>query len=82
MNKENEQLQSQDHDMDHEHHAGCSHDHSNTGTIERSTGSKIFKLNKIIQDLRDKLPINAEAPNEQVTIPKSEEVRVFESWQY
>ncbi|GJJ76843.1 hypothetical protein EMPS_09202 [Entomortierella parvispora] len=75
MNKENEQLQmqSQGQDQGHEHHAGCNHDHANTGTIERSTGSKIFRLNKIIQDLRDKLPINAEAPNEQVTIPKSEE---------
>ncbi|KAF9431331.1 hypothetical protein BGZ76_000452 [Entomortierella beljakovae] len=70
MSKEQEQ-------ENHEHHAGCNHDHShdhqNQGTVARSDGSKIFRLNKIIQDLRERLPVNAEAPSEQITIPGSEE---------
>ncbi|KAG0023023.1 hypothetical protein BGZ81_008285 [Podila clonocystis] len=64
-------------DGDHEHHAGCNHDHGprtvEGGHIARSGGSKIFKLNKIIEDLRERLPIHAEAPNEAVSIPESEE---------
>ncbi|KAI7823598.1 hypothetical protein BC939DRAFT_160963 [Gamsiella multidivaricata] len=63
---------------DHEHHAGCSHDHdrhagSGGGHVARSGGSKIFRLNKIIEDLRERLPVNAEAPSEEITIPGSEE---------
>ncbi|KAF9944068.1 hypothetical protein BGZ70_005073, partial [Mortierella alpina] len=43
------------------------------GDVARSGGSKIFRLNKIIQDLRDRLPVHAEAPSEDITIPSSEE---------
>ncbi|KAI1315326.1 hypothetical protein EDD11_000987 [Mortierella claussenii] len=61
----------------HEHHAGCSHDHGSDkqseGHVARSSGSKIFRLNKIIQDLRERLPVNAEAPSEGITIPESED---------
>ncbi|KAG0339275.1 hypothetical protein BG000_002485 [Podila horticola] len=73
INKEYEEQQ----DGDHEHHAGCNHDHGprtvEGGHIARSGGSKIFKLNKIIEDLRECLPIHAEAPDEAVSIPESEE---------
>ncbi|KAF8944187.1 hypothetical protein BGZ47_004548 [Haplosporangium gracile] len=60
---------------EHEHGPGCNHDHEPTkgGDVARSGGSKIFRLNKIIQDLRERLPVNAEAPSEQVTIPSSDE---------
>lgn len=62
----------------HEHHAGCSHDHSHDshsgGHVARSGGSKIYRLNKIIQDLRERLPVNAEAPSEDIAIPSSDEV--------
>ncbi|KAF8958218.1 hypothetical protein BGZ46_002010 [Entomortierella lignicola] len=62
---------------EHEHHEGCSHDHSHDrqteGVVARSGGAKIFRLNKIIQDLRERLPINAESPSEDITIPSSEE---------
>ncbi|KAF9128771.1 hypothetical protein BGW39_004763, partial [Mortierella sp. 14UC] len=63
------------HDHDHEHGPGCNHDHGpvEKGDVARSEGSKIFRLNKIIQDLRERLPVNAEAPSEQITIPSSEE---------
>lgn len=68
----------EDHKGGHEHHAGCSHDHDHDGHSEghvaRSGGSKIFRLNKIIQDLRERLPVNAEAPNEDIAIPSSDEV--------
>lgn len=58
----------------HEHHAGCSHDHGQSeGHVARSGGSKIYRLNKIIQDLRERLPVNAEAPSEDITIPTSDE---------
>ncbi|KAG0332033.1 hypothetical protein BG004_001414 [Podila humilis] len=78
INKEYEDQQQHAHDDDHEHHAGCNHDHNTprtveTGHVPRTTGAKIFKLNKIIQDLRERLPIHAEAPNEAVSIPSSEE---------
>ncbi|KAF9171413.1 hypothetical protein BGX20_007644 [Mortierella sp. AD010] len=72
MRKEQEEQQEE-----HEHHAGCSHDHAhdrqNVGSVARSGGAKIFRLNKIIQDLKERLPINAEAPSEDITIPSSEE---------
>ncbi|KAF9093121.1 hypothetical protein BGX23_003634 [Mortierella sp. AD031] len=63
-----------DHDHDHEHGPGCNHDHGPArGDVARSGGSKIFRLNKIIQDLRERLPVNAEAPSEHITIPSSDE---------
>ncbi|KAF9156098.1 hypothetical protein BG015_007275 [Linnemannia schmuckeri] len=60
---------------EHEHGPGCNHNHEPTkgGDVARSGGSKIFRLNKIIQDLRERLPVNAEAPSEQITIPSSDE---------
>jgi hypothetical protein len=71
----------QGHGHEHEHGPGCNHDHepaqSGGGDIARSSGSKIFRLNKIIQDLRERLPVNAEAPSEHITIPSSEEVLCF-----
>ena len=77
LNKEYEEAQAH-----HEHHAGCSHDSGNDtqteGHVPRSTGSKIFRLNKIIDDLRERLPVNAEAPSEDITIPNSEEVHFAE----
>ncbi|KAF9158609.1 hypothetical protein DFQ26_007432 [Actinomortierella ambigua] len=65
-------------DGHHEHSASCQHDHghaqsTSASTVSRSTGAKIFRLNKIIQDLQSRLPINAEAPNEHITIPDSTE---------
>ncbi|KAF9918048.1 hypothetical protein BX616_010449 [Lobosporangium transversale] len=74
----NKEYEEQD-DSEHQHHAGCSHDHNRQkeGSVARSTGSKIFKLNKIIQDLRERLPVNAESPNEQITIPRSKEFEGF-----
>lgn len=63
------------HSHSHEHGSGCNHDHEPTkGDVARSEGSKIFRLNKIIEDLRERLPVNAEAPSEQITIPSSDEV--------
>ncbi|KAF9935453.1 hypothetical protein FBU30_000051 [Linnemannia zychae] len=62
-----------EHGHDHEHGPGCNHDHGGKSDVARSGGSKIFRLNKIIQDLRERLPVNAEAPREQITIPSSEE---------
>lgn len=32
------------------------------------------RLGKIISDLRKKVPVSAEAPGEEITIPKTEEV--------
>ncbi|KAF9929645.1 hypothetical protein BGZ65_005706 [Modicella reniformis] len=65
----------------HDHHPGCSHDHSHDTHsdqhVTRSGGSKIFRLNKIIQDLREHLPVNAEAPSEDITIPGSDEFEGF-----
>ncbi|KAF9979133.1 hypothetical protein BGZ73_005301 [Actinomortierella ambigua] len=62
----------------HEHSASCQHDHghsraSSASNVSRSAGAKIFRLNKIIKDLQDRLPINAESPNEHITIPNSAE---------
>ncbi|KAF9422626.1 hypothetical protein BGZ94_008534 [Podila epigama] len=74
INKEYEEQQGED---EHTHHEGCQHDHGprtvEGGHVARSGGAKIFKLNKIIQDLREKLPVNAEAPSEAISIPNSEE---------
>ncbi|KAF9577575.1 hypothetical protein BGW38_007127, partial [Lunasporangiospora selenospora] len=74
-NESKNQSSGQDQEHDHQHHAGCSHGNSNNkeNQVARSAGSKIFKLNKIIEDLRARLPVTAEAPNEQITIPETEE---------
>jgi len=41
------------------------------------------QLNKIVLDLRKKLPLNAEAPDETITIPKnSKEVRIISITKY
>ncbi|KAG0278970.1 hypothetical protein BGZ96_002133, partial [Linnemannia gamsii] len=77
INDEAEGKHGHGHGGDHEHGPGCNHDHapaqSGGGDVARSSGSKIFKLNKIIQDLRERLPVNAEAPSEHITIPSSDE---------
>lgn len=67
----------------HEHHAGCSHGHDgHHGHSEghgRSGGAKIYRLNKIIEDLRERLPVNAEAPSEAINIPDSDDVMRIQS---
>ena len=76
INNEAEGKHEHGHSHEHEHGPGCNHDHEPTkGDVARSGGSKIFRLNKIIEDLRERLPVNAEAPSEQITIPSSDEVR-------
>ncbi|KAF9551313.1 hypothetical protein EC957_009197 [Mortierella hygrophila] len=74
INDEAEGKHGHGHSHEHEHGPGCNHDHEPTkGDVARSGGSKIFRLNKIIEDLRERLPVNAEAPSEQITIPSSDE---------
>ncbi|KAF9311580.1 hypothetical protein BGZ91_006771 [Linnemannia elongata] len=76
INDEAEGKHGHGHSHEHEHGPGCNHDHDGPtkGDVARSGGSKIFRLNKIIEDLRERLPVNAEAPSEQITIPSSDEV--------
>lgn len=46
-------------------------------TIASVSPATLNRLGKIVTDLRKKVPISAEAPGEQITIPKTEEVSLI-----
>jgi hypothetical protein len=45
-----------------------------TGSFQPVSEVKMMRLGRIIQDLRTKVPLSAEAPGEQTVIPKTEDV--------
>lgn len=46
------------------------------GSFQPVSEVKMMRLGRIIQDLRTKVPLSAEAPGEQTVIPKTEEVDI------
>jgi hypothetical protein len=69
------------HDHDDMEEESDDEDMEKDSEIVTVSSESLNRLGKIIADLRKKVPVSAEAPGEQIAIPKTDEVSVIPSHQ-